>query len=165
MTIIENFRVVVRRAEKRDILRLAASLAPDVAKLQVHNRWEENQLGYREMLVAEFEGDIAGTVSFGGARFSRPDSLRWFALDVGAAYRRQGIGTALIESVEQEARRQRLTSGNLEVAVDNVDAIRLYERLGYKRQGDPVVDSYHRFADDGSKEVIEELSWVMVKRL
>ena len=63
-----------------------------------------------------------------------------------------GVGTALVEAVEDTARRNGLQSVNLEVAVDNTDAIRLYQRLGYERVGGPEM-------------VFEELSWIMIKSL
>jgi ribosomal protein S18 acetylase RimI-like enzyme len=76
--------------------------------------------------------------------------LRLFALDVGLRFRGRGIGTALIEAVERRARRQGLRGVNLEVGVDNGDAIRLYERLGYRRRGSPVAG---------------ESSWIVTKSL
>ena len=84
-----------------------------------------------------------------------------FALDVGAVFRSQGIGTALIKAVENEARRKGLKSVNLEVALQNPDALRLYERLGYRRTGERVVDRWTRLADDGDVDQVEDLSWVM----
>lgn len=88
-----------------------------------------------------------------------------FALDVGQAFRRQGVGTALIEAVEEMARLAGLGNVNLEVAVDNAGALRLYERLGYHRTGEPVTDRWEQQADDGSSEQIEEVSWIMVRSL
>ena len=43
--------------------------------------------------------------------------------------------------------------------------ISLYERLGYERQGRPVVERWWRVAGDGSRARVEELAWVMAKRL
>ena len=40
---------------------------------------------------------------------------------------------------------------NLEVSVDNVDAIRLYERLGYRRLPDPVTDSWDELDEHGNR--------------
>ena len=102
------------------------------------------------MLIAELDGQVAGTVGITGHRFQLPDSLRLFALDVGPTFRGQGVGTTLIKAVEEQARHQGLKGVNLEVSVENADAIRLYERLGYRRLGEPVVDH-------------EELLWIMVK--
>ena len=49
--------------------------------------------------------------------------------------------------------------------MSNAGAVRLYERLGYSRLGEPVVDRWTRLADDGGSEQVEELSWVMVRPL
>ena len=102
------------------------------------------------MLIAESDGEVVGTVSVGGVGNQIPYMLRLFALDVGLRFRGRGIGTALIEAVERRARRQGLRGVNLEVGVDNGDAIRLYERLGYRRRGSPVAG---------------ESSWIVTKSL
>ena len=117
------------------------------------------------MLVATKGGKVVGTVSIGGARFQMRNSLRLFALDVGAAFRRQGIGTALVKTVEAVATDRGLEAINLEVAIDNTDAIRLYERLGFRVCGDPVMDHWQRRREDGTDELIEVESFVMVKEL
>ncbi len=47
--------------------------------------------------------------------------------------------------------------------MDNFDAMRLYEQLGYRRLDGRVIDRWWRLADDGSREEVEDLSWLMVK--
>lgn len=115
------------------------------------------------MLVAELDGRVVGTVSTGGWGFRRPNSLRVFALDVGTAFRNEGVGTALIGALEAAVSRLSLDEINLEVSVDNVDAIRLYERLGYQRLPKPVTDSWDELDEHGNRETVEKLSWIMVK--
>ena len=117
------------------------------------------------MLVASLAGQVVGTVSTTGHRFQRPDSLRLFALDVGPAFRGQGIGTALVQAVEERARRAGLKGVNLEVSVKNTNAMHLYERLGYRTVGNPVMDRWVRLADGGGCEQVEVLSRVMIKAL
>ena len=158
-------KTVIREAREDDIAALAAALAPGVDARQVAQRWEERRDGYREMLVAEVHSIVVGTVSIGGARHQRADSLRMFALDVGVSFRGNGVATTLIGAVEEEARRRGLLSVHLEVGTGNDRAIRLYERLGYRRHGDAITDRWSRVADDGAREQVEETSWVMVKRL
>ncbi len=158
-------QITIRRAEENDIAKLTAVLAPGVSSEQIGHRWQEYHKGYREMLVAELNGEVAGTVSTSGYRFQIPDSLRMFALDVGPAYRRQGVGTALIRATEKKARREGLGKVNLEVALDNDGAIRLYESLGYYRLGAPVTDQWIQITDNGSHEQVEEYSWIMVRDL
>lgn len=86
-----------------------------------------------------------------------------FALDVSRAFRNRGVGTALIRAVESAAIGLNLDEVNLEVSVDNVDAIRLYERLRYRRLPDPVAHSWDDLDEHGSRRIIEALCWVKVK--
>ena len=158
-------RITIRRVEQSDLEELASALGPGVSVQQISHRWQDYSGGHRDMLVAVLDGDLAGTVSTTGHRFQMPNSLRMFALDVGPAFRRQGVGTALIEAVEEKARRDGLGRLNLEVAIDNSGALRLYEKLGYNRLGQPVVDCWMQLAEDGSRKQVEEYSWVMVKDL
>ncbi|MYC06009.1 MAG: GNAT family N-acetyltransferase [Chloroflexi bacterium] len=153
----------IRQVRLEDVDRLADSLSPEVSRTQVKRRYDESELGYREMLIAELEGQIVGTVSTGGRGFQRTGSLRMFALDVGSAFRNRGVGTALIEAVESAAVRRNLYEVNLEVSVDNVDAIRIYERLGYKRLPDRVTDTWNELDDLGNGQTVEESAWIMIK--
>ena len=115
--------------------------------------------------MAELDGCPAGTVSTGGHRFQRPGSFRLFALDVGEAFRGQGVGTALVNTVEAAAADRALAEVNLEVAIGNEDAFWLYQRLGYKRLGKPVLYRWEQHLDDGGSRLVEEPSWVMIKSL
>ena len=158
-------RIAIRPVEEGDIEELASALGLAVSARQISHRWKDSCGGHRDMLVAVLDGDVAGTVSTIGHRFQMPDSLRMFALDVGPAFRRKGVGTALIKAIEDKARCDGLGRVNLEVAIDNAGALRLYERLGYSRLGEPVVDCWEQQGDDGSSKQVEEYSWVMVKEI
>ena len=160
-----NARLRVRPATEDDLGPLTSALGPEIPAAQVARRLEERQLGYREMLVAELDGQAVGTVSMGGHGFQRPGALRLFALDVGPDFRRGGVGTALVRAVEALGSSRDLEEVNLEVAIDNEDAIRLYERLAYRRHGQPVMDRWEQQLADGSSLLVEVPSWVMVKRL
>lgn len=155
----------IRVATGSDLESLADTFAPDLSKAQLEARLEESRAGVRTMLVAIKEGRAIGVVSIGGARFQRRGSLRLFALDVAPAYRGKGVGTALINEVENTAATKNLQSVNLEVATDNTDAIRLYRRLGYRQHGKPVMDRWRRILDDGTTEMIQSPAFVMVKQL
>ena len=162
---IDSARLCVRPVRDRDLAPLTTALEPEVPAAQVARRLEESRLGYRDMLVAELDEQVVGTVSIGGHGFQRPGSLRLFALDVGTGSRRRGVGTALVHTVEAIASHRGLDEVNLEVAVDNEDAVRIYERLGYRRHGNPVLDRWEKRLDDGSSQPVDVPSWVMVKRL
>jgi ribosomal protein S18 acetylase RimI-like enzyme len=59
------------------------------------------------------------------------------ALGMGvlAAYRSRGIGKQLLAATLAHARRNGITRIELEVRADNLDAIKLYERVGFVHEG------------------------------
>ena len=59
--------------------------------------------------------------------------------------RGKGVGTALLDAVEAAARQRRCLAVRLEVRDDNANAVRLYERHGYKHIG-----HYPHYYQDGS---------------
>ena len=61
----------IRRVREDDVDGLVDALGPATSAAQVTHRFEESQLGYRTMLVAEVDGRVVGTVSLGGSRFQR----------------------------------------------------------------------------------------------
>lgn len=89
------------------------------------------------LLVAEHEGRVAGVLS--GLVRQNPDlpmfaPRRWLVVDNVAvlnAYRRMGIGQALMEQAHAWAQAQRLAEVELSVWEFNEDAIAFYEALGY----------------------------------
>ncbi|MYA60810.1 MAG: GNAT family N-acetyltransferase [Chloroflexi bacterium] len=163
--IVNKDEFEIQTATRRDLETLIDALGPEVGAGQIRKRFEDSVSGERIMLVAVKEGRAVGTVSIGGNRFRRRGSLRLFALDVGTDSRRKGVGTALVNAVEEIATRGDLNEVNLEVGIDNEDAIRLYLRLGYQISGDVVMDQWTKLDDDGSSETIEEPVFVMVKKL
>jgi ribosomal protein S18 acetylase RimI-like enzyme len=155
--------VVVRPLLKHEVPRLAEAVWDGTSLAQIENRWTEQEMGYRAILVAERDGELLGTVSIHPTG-EPPDTLHLFALDVGAEWRGHGIGTAIVEHVIEEARRRGLKRVQLEVRTDN-PARRLYHRLGFRRTGKAFMNSWLRFEEDGSKTRVEELSYRMVKRV
>ncbi len=77
--------------------------------------------------------------------------------------RRCGVGSALVNAVEREVRLRSLGHVNLEVAVENSGAMALYENLGYRRVGRPIVDSWQRHTPGRGWELVEGPAWVMTK--
>jgi ribosomal protein S18 acetylase RimI-like enzyme len=134
----------------------------EAGEAQLRNRWHEQDLGYRELWVAEQDGALVGTVSLRHNYDS--ESMHLFALEVATERRGEGIGSAIVERVIEEARSRGCTRVYLEVRADN-PARRLYHRLGFRRVGNTFVNAWWRFNDDGTRDRIEELSQRMVKRL
>jgi ribosomal protein S18 acetylase RimI-like enzyme len=157
--------ISVRPAAESDIAKLSDVMAGVVSPEQLANRWQEHIAGYRVVLVALLDGDVAGTVSMGGHNHQRPDSLRLFALDTAPTMRRRGVGSALVSAVECEAHVRSLGHVNLEVAIENSEAVRLYERLDYRPVGQPFVDSWQRHTPGTGWKLVEGPAWVMTKEV
>ena len=157
-------RLSVRPAVDGDLGPLTAALGPDVPGAQVTGGWRRVASGIVTCLWPSWTDRLLGPSAWEDHGFQRPGSLRLFALDVGAAFRRRGVGTALVKAVEAIASGRDLDEVNLEVAIGDMDAIRLYERLGYRRHGDPVSDRWERRLDDGSSQLVNVPSWVMINR-
>ncbi len=81
-------------------------------------------------LRAAIDGKMVGFIA---GDFRPSENLAWIAtVGVLPEYRRQGIGEALVLACEQ---RLRVSEVRLSVRVSNLEAIRLYERLGYQKAG------------------------------
>jgi ribosomal protein S18 acetylase RimI-like enzyme len=81
------------------------------------------------------EGRIVGNVQLDG-RGSPAEAHRvWISLALEAAYRGQGLGTALMELGLREAAAMGFTWADLVVYASNPAALRLYEKLGFVRTG------------------------------
>ena len=87
------------------------------------------------LLVAELDGVLAGRLSI--ARDPHPSSAHVadLGLMVEAAYRRRGVGTALLVAAEDWARSTGVTKLELHVFPHNTPAIGLYETHGFEREG------------------------------
>jgi len=153
--------ITVRKLQLAEIEELAAVI-PEVTDAQLANRWREQTLGYRELLVAERDGELMGTVSI--AELQRPSSIHLFALEVAGEHRNEGIGGDIVRWVMDEARRRGRERVFLEVRTDN-PARRLYHRLGFRRVGPAFVNSWWLFNADGSQTRMEEPSVRMVRRV
>lgn len=82
-------------------------------------------------LVAEEKGRVAGYIGSQSV-LGEADMLN---LAVAPEYRRQGLGTRLIEMLETALRQQGVYSLTLEVRPSNEAAIALYEKLGFFQVG------------------------------
>jgi ribosomal protein S18 acetylase RimI-like enzyme len=127
----------------------------------VRARWEDAERGRREMFVSEHEGRVAGSVSI-NVHDHLPEHLHLFALDVSPALQRRGIGTALITAVENEAKERGFRGVWLAVAVENTNARRLYERLGYVADAELMTLRYS-VPDGGGWRDVEEPSYRMFR--
>lgn len=84
------------------------------------------------VLVAEIDGDIVGRVTIDTTRGHAEIS----GFVVAQRYRRQGIGSTLMDAAEAQARDRVCTRVRLTVAKDNLGALALYAARGYERVGE-----------------------------
>lgn len=89
------------------------------------------------LAIVALDGDrIVGSLTFDGGRRQRLRHQGEFGISVLQGYTGQGLGKALIEYMLDWARRSVVVRKiNLKVRVDNLPAIRLYERMGWVQEG------------------------------
>lgn len=86
-------------------------------------------------LAARINGEIAG---FAIARVDIGRSASFghiLTVDIAPAYRRKGIAQKLLHEVEAIFREKGIKECRLEVREDNIAALNLYQKLGYKKIG------------------------------
>ena len=103
-------------------------------------------------LVAELDGRLAGYIRVKPASPLRENAhvLGIVGLAVAPADRRRGVASALLAAAEQHARDRGARKLSLRVLSTNETAMRLYERLGFQREG-ALRDEFRidgRFVDD-----------------
>ncbi|MCZ8100959.1 MAG: GNAT family N-acetyltransferase [Burkholderiales bacterium] len=116
-----------------------------------HPWWEdviaEVEAGRTVLFGAIAEGDIAGTAQLVPAtKPNQPHRADVSKLLVHTKARGRGIGAALMQAVEGEARRRGLRLLVLDTATGS-DAERFYPRLGWERTG--VIPDYALWPDGG----------------
>jgi ribosomal protein S18 acetylase RimI-like enzyme len=115
--------------------------------IQEHQAW----LGRhdRTLLVAEVEGRTAGFVSIRlvepprGAGMIRPRRSADIGITVTSELRGRGIGATLMAAGEEWARDHGAEVLTLDGHVANTGALRLYERMGYRKLGFFMVKAVH----------------------
>jgi RimJ/RimL family protein N-acetyltransferase len=87
-------------------------------------------------LLALAGDDIVGSLTFQGEGRPRVRHIGEFGVSVAAAFHGRGVGRALVSRLIEWARAGgEVRKVNLRVRVDNLSAIRLYERLGFQVEG------------------------------
>jgi GNAT superfamily N-acetyltransferase len=155
----------------------AADLAALVAVLGQRHFFTDHLARQRDgggvLLVAWLDGRPVGDVFLACGPAEEPEVRRRLLgvprlihLEVLGPFQRRGIGTALVHAGEDTARRlghQRIALG---VGLDNPNARRLYERLGYADWGHgTVVGTWVERDHDGPPVTLSEVCDMLVKRL
>jgi ribosomal protein S18 acetylase RimI-like enzyme len=153
--------ITIRPMTGYEVAPLAEAL--QLSPHSIRRRWSETLAALRDTLVADYDGRVAGIVSISPLQ-DVPGCLHLFSLDVAPPLRNRGIGSTLIAAVESEARTRSLSGVYLEVSVSNVNARRLYERLGYTADGPPFPISYIRYEEPGNRQEVTDTRVRLVKR-
>jgi RimJ/RimL family protein N-acetyltransferase len=147
-----NLQLTLRRAEPHDAENLLAyieqtsgeseniTFGPGEFELSVEDERKFLQQSAESSnslyLIAEIDGEIAGTLSFNVGRRSRLKHAGTFGTSVLRKYWNLGIGghmlAYLIDWAKQNGTIRKI---NLHVRVDNLPAIHLYEKYGFVREG------------------------------
>jgi GNAT superfamily N-acetyltransferase len=151
---------------------------PALVSVLGQRRWFSERLARQRagggvLLLAWLEGRPVGDVYLQLDPGTEPEVRRHLPgvpllihLETLGPYQRRGIGTALIHAGEDTARRlghRRLAMG---VGVDNHDARRLYQRLGYTDWGHGTVDtSWEEHDQTGHPVTVSETIHMLVRDL
>lgn len=147
--------VVVRdfqMADKERLVEMYASLSSEAVRWgmppytrEVIDRWTSN-LQNLTILVAFYDDRIVGHAQLYKFPHSRRKGMCDLVIYLHQGFHNQGLGTAMLTELIQQARNERLHRINLHVIADNKLAVHLYEKFGFKTEG-TMKDSY--LGDDG----------------
>jgi len=124
--------MIIRKMEIRDVKTIA-----ELEKVCFSDPWSENSIASElnsrlsYWLVAEFNGEVVGYI---GSQ-SVLDAADVMNLAVAPAYRRQGIGESLVNTLVAYLQQKGIIALLLEVRASNDPAIALYKRLGFEQVG------------------------------
>ena len=163
--------MLIRDCTEDDVAPLERSI-PTRGTEAHRSHFKQQQAGGQTYLVALREHLPVGSCVLSWAGWLEPD-LRGELPDcpeicnvhVAAEMRGQGIGTALIGEGERRVREAGYDRVGIGVAEDNVGAIRLYARLGYRDSGLRNESRYRYPDEDGVVQDVLEHDMALVKEL
>ncbi|MDQ0253528.1 RimJ/RimL family protein N-acetyltransferase [Evansella vedderi] len=87
-------------------------------------------------ILAEYNGEIVGTLDFHGGQKRRIEHQGSFGMSVKKEFRNQGIGKILLtEFLEWAKNNSKIEKVCLEVVSENSNAVRLYRNSGFHEEG------------------------------
>jgi len=133
---VEALRFVIRPGRQDDLPALEWDGEYRHYRALYRAAWEDVRRGERELIVAEIDGQVVGQIFVHyNSPWPVPASDRppgyLYAFRVRPEVRGQGVGRALLREAEATLIRSGATHAVIAVARANVEARRLYERLGY----------------------------------
>jgi ribosomal protein S18 acetylase RimI-like enzyme len=161
--------VTIRLAEKNDVLKLEWYGQYTHFRHLIRRAYREQQRGRRWMLLADCNGFPIGQVfvqlASTNERVADGKTRAYlYSFRVMAMFQGHGIGTRLMQEAEAMLVEYGFSMATLSVAKTNHDAMRLYQRNGYRVfSEDPGRWNYvdHR----GITQYVEEPCWVLEKFL
>ena len=104
-------QVIYRKMEREDTTRILTAENEKYALDKIRKRYEkyfdEQERSLRMVIIAEQDGELVGRVSLlhsaSGVPFKKKNISEILALNVVEKYRQQGIGTELMNRIEEAA--------------------------------------------------------------
>lgn len=98
------------------------------------------------------QDEVAGFISYMLTTEDSTPVAYVYEIHLSSSSRKLGIGASLLSTVEQIGASNRQKMAMLTVFVSNVDAIRLYKRLGYSKWDEEYIATKRRRLRSGMKE-------------
>ena len=164
-------RVVIRKAVESDLPHMRGESNAPYLQFLFQTAYQGMLRGEQVLWVAEHAG-IAGLVGqvfvqFKSVRETLADGVErayFYSFHVAEPYRRNGLGSHLLNWLENDLRGRGFSLVTLTVEKENTQARRLYERHGYRLVGEEVVNVRSERVDEVWTR-IEEYAWRMEKPL
>jgi ribosomal protein S18 acetylase RimI-like enzyme len=163
-----NLPVTLRLAERADLPKLEWGGEYRHFRRLFQQTFREQHQKKRLMVLAIFNDYPIGQLFIQLEQFelAKHDGLRgyFYSLRVMTPFQRQGIGSALLREGERLLIERRYESVSIAAAKTNLNAKRLYERLGYQVFGEESGAWSYEDHEGRTQHVIEPC-WVLEKRL
>ena len=165
---LEN--VKIRLAAKTDLREMEWEGEYQHFRMVYADVYDRSRRGLALMWVAELPGEGLLGQAFVQLRMSDSSSADGrkraylHSFRVRPSVRGQGLGTAIMRHVEQDLLRRGFRELTLNVAEENLGAIRLYQRLGYKIIK-KIPGKWAYYDDQGRLQTVAEPGYRLIKRL
>jgi ribosomal protein S18 acetylase RimI-like enzyme len=161
--------ITIRKATRRDVNRLEWHGEYAHFRRLFQRSYHEQEKGNRLMLVAVTnEFPIARLfIQMNGRNELIADGKRrayLYSFHVMEMFQGRGIGSRLLHVADTLLRRRGFQSVTIAVAMDNPDALRLYQRRGFRIFAEDSGE-WHYFDQHGERQDVHEPCWLLEKNL
>jgi ribosomal protein S18 acetylase RimI-like enzyme len=163
-------RVIFRQLRKEELQDLEWEGEYTHFKRLYRDTYERTRRGTAIMWVAELPGTGIIAQVFIQLDCSRPEladgkvRAYLYSFRVRSAFRSQGLGTYILERVEEDLVKRGYSYLTLNVAKDNKRALKLYQKCGYRVVAhEPGIWDY--IDDKGYWQHVDEPAWRMEKKI